>query len=272
MFASNFVHGLKLLWNRRRPRYLVPIRWKLLLLIGLLGTFAAMALLDSLVIYPEVDRKSDLFHVATYWTHYGKSGTYLFPSAIALFGMGFIDWRRCTRAACVFGNRCALALSFMLLSVSTSALVNALLKQVFGRARPREYDNVGIFFFDPFTLSANFASFPSGHATAAGAASACIALLFPSFRVPVLILGALLAATRAIVGSHYPADVVAGYLLGAWSSYAIAVILARRGLLFKASGGLPTVKPGLRILARRVPWTRSALGGKTIAPASVAHS
>lgn len=231
-----------------------------------------MAILDPVVIYPDIDRKSDLFHLATYWTHYGKSGTYLFPAALALIALGFVDWRRRTRPARIFGNRCALALTFVLVSVAGSAIVTAVLKQVIGRARPREYDSVGTHFFDPFTMSANFASFPSGHATAAGAAAACLALLFPSLRVPVLAVGAALASTRAIVGSHYPADVVAGFLLGVWFSYAVAVVLARRGCLFKVSRNVPSVAPSLLVLAGKLRRSGRSSGGKTILVASTSPS
>ncbi len=189
-----------------------------------------------------------------------------------LIALGFVDWRRRTRPARIFGNRCALALTFVLASVGGSAIVTILLKQVIGRARPREYDSVGTLFFDPFSMSANFASFPSGHAMAAGAFAACIALLFPSLRVPVLALGALLAATRAIVGSHYPADVVAGFLLGAWFSYTVAVVLARRGCLFRVSGNVPSVAPSLMVLAGKVRRPGRPTGGKAILVPSTSPS
>jgi membrane-associated phospholipid phosphatase len=63
--------------------------------------------------------------------------------------------------------------------------------------------------------------FPSGHATGFAALVFVTALIFSqrwSRRVLMLALAAILAvivaATRVIVGAHYPTDVVAGFLLG----------------------------------------------------------
>lgn len=69
-------------------------------------------------------------------------------------------------------------------------------------------------------------SFPSNHATIAGAAAVALALAWPRITAWVLPFGALLAASRVFVGVHYPLDVAAGLALGA----AVAtpgVVLAR---------------------------------------------
>jgi undecaprenyl-diphosphatase len=59
-----------------------------------------------------------------------------------------------------------------------------------------------------------------------------LALLFPRFRVVFLGLGLWLAATRIIIGVHYPSDVAAGLALGAWFAFATSIIFARFGLVF----------------------------------------
>lgn len=58
------------------------------------------------------------------------------------------------------------------------------------------------------------ASFPSDHATMAGAVA--IGLLFVSRRLGVLacLAGLLMAFTRVYVGAHFPVDVVAGLVVG----------------------------------------------------------
>lgn len=57
-------------------------------------------------------------------------------------------------------------------------------------------------------------SFPSDHATVAGAVA--VGLLFASRRWGVVasVLAVLMAFTRVYVGAHYPSDVVAGLVLG----------------------------------------------------------
>ncbi|MBI1758695.1 MAG: phosphatase PAP2 family protein [Actinobacteria bacterium] len=96
-------------------------------------------------------------------------------------------------------------------------------------ARPRPYTT------DPHLLvlahrSADF-SFPSDHATAAGAAA--LGLLLVSRRLGAIATAAavLMAASRVYIAAHYPSDVLAGLLLGglvALALYALAVrVLAR---------------------------------------------
>lgn len=58
-------------------------------------------------------------------------------------------------------------------------------------------------------------SFPSNHATIAGAAAVALALAWPRISAWVLPFGVLLAASRVFVGVHYPLDVAAGLALGA---------------------------------------------------------
>ena len=58
-------------------------------------------------------------------------------------------------------------------------------------------------------------SFPSDHATLAGAAAAGLLLVHRRWGVPALIVAVVMAFTRVYVGAHYLSDVLAGLLLGA---------------------------------------------------------
>lgn len=58
-------------------------------------------------------------------------------------------------------------------------------------------------------------SFPSGHATTSFACATVLGAFAPRLRVPLLVLAAAVAWSRAYVGVHYPLDVIAGALLGA---------------------------------------------------------
>ncbi|GAA5112985.1 phosphatase PAP2 family protein [Alloalcanivorax gelatiniphagus] len=78
---------------------------------------------------------------------------------------------------------------------------------------------------DPITVLAS-TSYPSGHATAAATSAVAIALVVRRRAVTaaMAVLAVSVAASRVLLGAHYPSDVVAGALLGtllAMSTYAL---------------------------------------------------
>jgi undecaprenyl-diphosphatase len=108
---------------------------------------------------------------------------------------------------------------FLLLVVGGQFLVANTIKFLVHRARPS---------LDPLTGFSG-ASFPSGHATAAAATFAAIALLIGTRRsVTVRAISAgsavgiavLIAGTRVLLGVHWLTDVIAGLILG-WAWFAL---------------------------------------------------
>jgi undecaprenyl-diphosphatase len=93
----------------------------------------------------------------------------------------------------------------------SSALVNVVLKRVFGRVRP---DLEAVHSSRALRRAPHTLSFPSGHSASAAAFAAGVALESP-------VTGALIAPvalgvgySRVHVGVHYPGDVVAGMAVG----------------------------------------------------------
>jgi undecaprenyl-diphosphatase len=94
----------------------------------------------------------------------------------------------------------------------TSVVVNAALKPLGRRRRPDVVAHeVPIARHVRMPVST---SFPSGHAASAFAFAAGVAATQPALAVPLRGLALLVAYSRVHTGVHYPADVVAGSLLG----------------------------------------------------------
>jgi undecaprenyl-diphosphatase len=87
--------------------------------------------------------------------------------------------------------------------------VASLLKEVFDRARPGASGD-----WTALVATPSSASFPSGHASTAFAAAAALAWLRPGLRVPAFAIAALVAASRVVLGVHYPLDAAAGAATG----------------------------------------------------------
>lgn len=96
------------------------------------------------------------------------------------------------------------------LSTLVAVGLNQPLVHAFGRARPyaalRHVSLLG-------TPSVD-GSFPSDHATLAGAALVGLLLVDRRLGLAATAAGLLLAATRVYVGAHYPGDVLAGLVVG----------------------------------------------------------
>jgi undecaprenyl-diphosphatase len=60
-----------------------------------------------------------------------------------------------------------------------------------------------------------------------------LAFLFPRYRYIFIACALWLAATRVMIGAHYPSDVIAGLALGGWFSFMMAIVYSRYGLLFR---------------------------------------
>ena len=111
------------------------------------------------------------------------------------------------------GRRGRRAAAMGLASVGvTASLVNLGIKPLGGRRRPdRAAMQVPVARHARMPSST---SFPSGHAATAFAFATGVGHELPYAAIPLRALAALVAYSRVHTGVHYPADVVAGALLG----------------------------------------------------------
>ena len=146
----------------------------------------------------------------------------------------------------------AAILGFVFVSVGGAGLIANLTKNILGRARPKLYEELGLFDFSLFSFSADHAAFPSGHATNIFALATALAILWPKGKVLVYTLAVWIAASRVLIEQHYFTDAVCGALLGTAFPYLVRDRFAARRWLFER-----TPEGGYRIRGR---GTRERLG------------
>jgi undecaprenyl-diphosphatase len=102
------------------------------------------------------------------------------------------------------------ALHMIVVGIACTTLYKMLKR---GTLRPRPYEVVQAVAPGAAVLD-NF-SFPSGHTLHAVAFTLVAAAYYPALAVPLAVFTLLTAASRVVLGLHYPSDVLAGAAIGA---------------------------------------------------------
>ncbi|MFG1349298.1 phosphatase PAP2 family protein [Xanthobacter autotrophicus] len=247
--------------GRPLPRLGFLGRWEMLALAGLAAglTAAALILVDPQVLGLRFRMPAWLITVSERITDLGFSGVVLWPLGIALAYALLL-----THAGDVMTRRMAASLAarvgFLFLAIAPVGLGVSLFKHMLGRARPHAAlalpgPNPELT-LNVLAFKSSFSSFPSGHATTTFAAAVAFAALFPRARAWLIALALPVAATRVVLGSHFPSDVIAGAAVGtAFALWMIRAFAARR-LVFKVDGAgaiTPMAGPSARQLGRLLP-------------------
>lgn len=166
-------------------------------------------------------------------TQFGEGAVVLVPALVlwlvcmALARLDRSYWRIWSwRALSAFGG-------FTFAAVAVPGLATAILKRIFGRARPVLFDTQGALSFKVFQpVDWTFQSFPSGHSTTSLAFAVAVALLFGRKAYWVFLPAGLIALSRIVIQMHFLSDVLAGMAIGSIGAVLVAQFWRQRGWIF----------------------------------------
>ncbi|MEP6888967.1 MAG: phosphatase PAP2 family protein, partial [Nitrospirales bacterium] len=129
-----------------------------------------------------------------------------------------------------------------LLAHGVAAIAVQALKHGIGRPRPRLMHGDNGLPWRP-SLETGLDSFPSGHTTASFAVATVLAKSFPKLAWLVYGVAGFVAVSRAVRGSHFPTDVIAGICLGTIVGMSVAYPIRewKRSMLDMTTQFLPSL-------------------------------
>jgi membrane-associated phospholipid phosphatase len=168
----------------------------------------------------------------------GEGWVIVIPSALAALVLARLSFGALSRRTSEHLQLTADRALYVTIAVLLPSLVTTIVKHLVGRVRPPHIGIPDPFLFEPFSLAASRASFPSGHATVMGALLVAIGAAAPRWRGPALALAILVVLSRIAIDAHYTSDVVAGALLGTFGAGAVLALFAkaRIGFMFDSNG------------------------------------
>jgi undecaprenyl-diphosphatase len=181
-------------------------------------------------------------------TDLGKGAVFLYPLPVLLLALCFVpaDLPRPvqTTLAAIFAR-----VAFVFLAIGVPYWVNAVLKQMIGRARPFVGGSANAWLYEPFSWGPAYASMPSNHAVTACAAAAALGAIFPRARTVLWIYAVIILISRVVVIAHHPSDVLAGAVFGVCGALIVRNYFASRRIVFGVTpqGGVePPAGPSWR--------------------------
>ena len=125
--------------------------------------------------------------------------------------------------------------AFLFASIAASGMAADVLKVIFGRARPKLLFGADVYGFTWFGWNADHWSFPSGHAATVVALLTALWCLWPSHVLFYMLIGAIVAASRVVVGAHFLGDAMAGAWLAVLITRGVMMVFERGGIDFAAA-------------------------------------
>jgi len=228
-----FVGG-RLSRKRRQLALGIDGRWLVALAIILVGVAALAVVLDGPAVEWAATLSPGVRAAFEVLSDIGRSQWLLVPSGVLVIVLVMGRWPGIGPRLQAAWAEIGFLAAYVFLAVGGGALLVNGMKQLIGRGRPVGHPEYGAFSFDPFNFDYGNASFPSGHATTAGAFMVAFWLIFPRLRPLVVVVGLAVALSRIVVGAHYPSDVLAGLALGTAWALVLVGLFAWRGIGFRS--------------------------------------
>jgi membrane-associated phospholipid phosphatase len=222
--------------------------------IGLALLLGVMLFSDHPISLLVTKQSADVINLFNQVTRWGESDWILIPSGALLIISAIVARLLPQRTSKLALIEMIEVYALIFVGVGLPGLVADIVKHLVGRSRPVVFDQVGILGFHPIINDYGFQSWPSGHTTTAFALAMVIGFLSPKWFGLGLLYAFAVAASRLVLGAHYPTDVLSGAVLGSLGAYAVRNYFARRrwGFERRADGHViqrPMV--GISRLARR---------------------
>jgi len=187
-------------------------------LLGFLGVGVAVKVLTE----PNFPGNVQLFQLVNYHQVNALNPVMVFLSK---YGREYV-WIPLTALLLIFRKTRRIAVT-LAASFILAILVGEISKYAFAQERPFLYVHPDFLLVPP----PHDYSFPSGHVLIVSDGALVLMKQAPTWLWVVMLMEAILVSySRVYVGVHWPIDVIAGWLLGAWTSL-LTVDLERRGIL-----------------------------------------
>lgn len=125
-----------------------------------------------------------------------------------------------------WGNRMIL----VLVSIPLAGVVCGVIKLILGRSRPELLFSEHVYAFTFHGWSYLYTSFPSNHATTAGAICGAFSAFYPRWSIPLMLLGLVIGLSRVVLNAHFFTDVIAGLTIGLISSQWIYTLMKKKNV------------------------------------------
>jgi membrane-associated phospholipid phosphatase len=172
----------------------------------------------SHVLYERVNLR--FWRILDSTTHLAKASHWLIAAVLAYGVAAIVIHERGPSPGWQLAEQCALA---FVTSLAAGSAVLHTIKLFFGRRRPRDDIEMGLYGFMPFSFDLDYNSFPSGHALTIMCVAVIASAVRPDFAPLWFAVAAWLGLTRALLTAHYLSDVLVGAGIGLISAREVVI-------------------------------------------------